>query len=168
MFLSPRRLLPHPLLSVLLMLVWLLLVNSYAPGQFILGITWGILIPRVTDIFWTEQTSINRPASIVKLCAAVISDIIAANVVVARRILGPVNRLRPAFVEYPLELNDPVAVTLLAGIISLTPGTVSANLNPDRTVMLIHCLHLDDEEELVQRIRQRYEIPLKEIFACCR
>ncbi len=93
-------------------------------------------------------------------------DIITANVVVARLILGSPRKLRPAFVELPLELTDDFAITLLASTISLTPGTVSADVSEDRRTLLIHALDMDDEAELVAQIKQRYERPLKEIFEC--
>jgi multicomponent K+:H+ antiporter subunit E len=65
----------------------------------------------------------------------------------------------------PLELQQPFAITLLASIISLTPGTVSANLSGDRRSLLVHDLDVEDADETaVQRIKQRYEKPLMEIF----
>ncbi|PKN32477.1 MAG: cation:proton antiporter, partial [Deltaproteobacteria bacterium HGW-Deltaproteobacteria-19] len=93
-------------------------------------------------------------------------DIVVANLTVARLILGPTRLLRPAFIRLPLDLKNDFAITLLAHTISLTPGTVSAQVAEDRQSLLIHALDLDDEALLVERIKQRYEAPLKEIFPC--
>ena len=75
-------------------------------------------------------------------------------------------RLRPGFVELPLDLTDEFAITLLASTISLTPGTVSADVSEDRRTLLIHALDVDDQDAMIRQIKQRYERPLKEIFEC--
>ena len=86
--------------------------------------------------------------------------------VVARLILGPRAALRPGFVRVPVDLREPYAVFTLACIITLTPGTVSSSISEDRRWLLVHALDVDDEAALIADIRQRYELPLKEIFAC--
>ena len=96
----------------------------------------------------------------------VLYDIVVANVSVAIKVLGPLRSIRPGFVELPLELEDDFAIALLASTISLTPGTVSADVSPDRRTLLIHGLDVDDAAALVAEIKQRYERPLKEIFEC--
>ncbi|MCA1773239.1 MAG: Na+/H+ antiporter subunit E, partial [Halomonas sp.] len=75
-------------------------------------------------------------------------------------------KLNPHFVEYPLMLEERFTITLLASTISLTPGTVSANLRMDGKSLLIHALNETDEEALIEQIRERYERPLKEIYEC--
>lgn len=93
-------------------------------------------------------------------------DIIVANVVVAGLILGPRSRLHPAFVEVPLDVRDRYVVTILASIVSLTPGTVSADIDLQRGILLVHGLNVGDPQELIDDIKLRYEVPLKEIFGC--
>lgn len=93
-------------------------------------------------------------------------NILVANVAVARRVLGPIAKLRPAFVEVPLDLRDPFAATILGSIVSLTPGTVSIDVNQTRWVLVLHALDAPDPRELMAAIKARYEAPLKEIFPC--
>jgi len=69
-------------------------------------------------------------------------------------------------VRYPLELEEKFPITLLSSTITLTPGTVSAYLTLDGRHLIIHALDVEDEQELIDEIRQRYERPLKEIFEC--
>ena len=92
-------------------------------------------------------------------------DIVVANLAVARRVLGPV-RLKPGFIEVPLDVTQPDVVALLASIIAITPGTVVADVDGARTRILVHVLDLDDPGVLVAEIKRRYERPLKEIFEC--
>jgi multicomponent K+:H+ antiporter subunit E len=93
-------------------------------------------------------------------------DIVVANLVVARLILGPTRNLRPAFIRLPLDLCSEFAIVVLANTISLTPGTVSADLSLDRRTLLIHALDVEDEAKTIAHIKYRYERPLKEIFEC--
>jgi multicomponent K+:H+ antiporter subunit E len=161
-----KRLLPQPMFSLFLWLIWLLLVNTVAPGQMFLGALLATVIPLFTIRFWPDQPCMRSPLTLATYLAVFFFDIVMANLTVARLILGRVKRLRPAFITLPLDLKNDFAITLLAHTISLTPGTVSAHVAEDRRSLLIHVLDLDDEARLVQRIKQRYEAPLKEIFPC--
>ncbi|MCW8841567.1 MAG: Na+/H+ antiporter subunit E [Gammaproteobacteria bacterium] len=161
-----QRWLPHPHLSILLLIIWLLLVNSVAPGQIVLGVVIAILVPIYTNDFWTDPPARLRLLPLLRYAGVVLGDIVVANVQVAILILGPAKRLRPAFIHYPLELESEFAITLLASTISLTPGTVSADVDADGRGLLIHALDVDDDEALLRHIRERYERPLKEIFEC--
>jgi multicomponent K+:H+ antiporter subunit E len=93
-------------------------------------------------------------------------DIVVANVQVAWIVLTkPNSKLRPAWVVIPLDLVQPEAITILAGTITLTPGTVSADLSDGGHSLLVHALHTDDPDAVRDEIKDRYERRLKEIFA---
>ena len=158
------RWLPHPFMSLTLALVWLLLSNDVTPGDLVLGALLGVIIPRYTSSFWPEHPHPARPGVLALYLLRLLGDIVVANLQVARLVLGPRRRLSPAFVAFPLELTDEFAITMLASTVSLTPGSVSADLSGDRRTLLIHVLSTEDPEALCRRIRSRYEAPLKEIF----
>lgn len=162
----PRRWLPTPVLSLLLLAVWLLLAHSIAPGQILLGGILAVVIPLVTYRFWDAPLRIHRPWLLLRFLIRVIGDIIVANFEVAYLIINFRRSMRPHFIEYPLMLEERFTITLLASTITLTPGTVSANLRMDGQSLLIHALDVDDPDALVTQIRQRYEQPLKEIYEC--
>jgi multicomponent K+:H+ antiporter subunit E len=67
-------------------------------------------------------------------------------------------------VTVPLELRSPEAITVLAGTITMTPGTVSCDLSADGRSLLVHCLDAPDAEEAVRQMKARYEARLMEIF----
>lgn len=162
-----RLLLPHPVLTLALASIWLLLNNSLAPGHVVLGLLLGWTIPLFTRRFWPEEVRIRRPLRLLRFIGVLLHDIVVANLAVARLILGPPRRLRPAFVMYPLALKSDLAISLFANTICLTPGTVSARLSADHGHLLIHFLHVDDAAALIDTIRLRYETPLKEVFESC-
>jgi multicomponent K+:H+ antiporter subunit E len=159
-----RALLPHPLLTPALALVWLLLVNSFTTGQALLGLLLGWAIPVLTRHFWPQRVRIARPWWLVFFLAKVLWDILVANLSVAALILGGQRFARPAFVAVPLALRTELAISILANTVSLTPGTVSAWLSPDRRTLLVHGLRVTDPAALVQEIKRRYERPLRDIF----
>ncbi len=158
--------LPHPLLSLALLGLWLLLNNSAAPGHLVLGTLLGLLIPVFSRRFWPEATPLVRPGLAFRFALQVVWDIIVANFAVARIVLGPAEAVRPAFVRVPLDVQGDFALTALLSVISLTPGTVSAQIDEERRFLLVHALSSLDSATLAQQIKTRYEAPIKEIFAC--
>lgn len=161
-----KRLLPQPLFSVFLWLVWLLLNNTVAPGHLLLGAMLALALPLFTVRFWPDHLRVRKPLKLLRYIAVLAWDIILANLAVARLIIGPTARLRPAFIRLPLELRNEFAIVVLANTISLTPGTVSSDLSPDRRTLLIHALDVEDPAQAIARIKQRYEKLLQEIFEC--
>ncbi len=159
-----RHWLPHPLLTLTLIGVWLLLVNELSVAQFLLATLFGLALPRVTSAFWPERPRLRRPWLLGRYVLRLLADILIANIQVARLVLGPTDRLRPAFIELPIELTDQFAVALLASTVSLTPGTVSADVSRDRRTLLIHALDAADPDAFIVQIKSRYERLLKEII----
>ena len=160
-----RRILPHPVLSLVVALVWLLLVNRFAWGSLVFALILGLVVPAATAPYWPHRARIGSPAKIVAYVAIVIWDIVKANIAVARIVLFlPKRDLRPCWLPVPLDLTSPEAITVLAGTITLTPGTVSCDLSEDGRALLVHCLHAPDPPSVLDEIKTRYEARLKEIF----
>jgi multicomponent K+:H+ antiporter subunit E len=160
-----RRILPHPLLTLLLTVVWQLLVNKLTPGNLILGLVLGIAIPLITSAYWPDRARLRRPVKIAAYILIVLWDIVRANVIVAYLILFRRNAdLQSRFVTFPLDLRKPEAITVLAGTITMTPGTLSTDVSACGRSLLIHCLHAPDPDAVVAEIKKRYEGRLKEIF----
>lgn len=161
------RLLPSPLLSTVLFMAWLMLNESASAGHVLLAAALAVVLPWWTQRFRPEQPRIRRWGTVWRLTGRVLLDIVVSNIEVARRVLGPESALRPVFVWVPLSIRDPHGMVALAGIITLTPGTLSSEISADRRHLLVHALHCPDaaaEAALVASIQSRYEAPLKEIF----
>jgi multicomponent K+:H+ antiporter subunit E len=157
------RLVPAPLLSVVLFCAWLLL-NGVSAGHVALGAVLGIAIPWFTEPFRPDRFRLRSWPALVTLAVTVLWDIVVSNVQVAWLIIGPERRIHPRFVWLPLAIRDPHGIATLAGIITMTPGTLSADLTEDRRHLLVHALNVADEAELVASIKARYEAPLRRIF----
>jgi len=160
-----KRLLPYPSLTLVLWLTWLLL-NGFSVGHALLGLILAVVLPLGTRPFWPQVPLVRDRMGLLRFVLRVAKDILIANMSVAVKVLGPVKDLQPGFVEVPLDLRDRFAITVLTSTVSLTPGTVSADVSEDRTRLLVHALHVEDPAALVAEIKQRYEGPIKEIFEC--
>jgi multicomponent K+:H+ antiporter subunit E len=159
-------LIPHPLLTLILTITWVLLQNEVSAGMIVFGFILGILIPWGTSIWWPDTPKSFRILRMIRYSFVVIWDIIVANIQVAWIVLTvPANKLRPAWIVVPLRLRQPEAITMLAGTITLTPGTVSADLSDQGSCLLVHVLHTDDPDGVRDDIINRYEARLLEIFA---
>ncbi len=160
-----RRIFPHTHMSVLLTLVWMLLANSISLNSLVFGLLLGIVIPFVTQPYWPDRPKLRNWPMVVSYILIVLWDIVVANVTVAMIILFKRDADRqPNWVCVPLDLRSPEAITVLAGTITMTPGTVSADLSSGGHNLLVHCLDAPDPEAVRDEIKQRYERRLKEIF----
>jgi multicomponent K+:H+ antiporter subunit E len=160
-----RRIFPHPQLTLLLTAVWCLLNNTLSPGVAVFGLILGILVPILTAAYWPDRPVLHKPFSILAYCLIVIWDILVANVQVAWIVLFKSNdAMQPNWVAIPLDLRTPEAIAILAGTITLTPGTVSADLSDEGHALLVHALDAPDPDAVRDDIKHRYERRLKEIF----
>ncbi len=157
-----QRYLPHPLLTIALVLLWVALLNSFTIGGWLLGIILGMLIPYFTGQFWPERPVIHRPLLAFSFILLLFYDVFVANLQVAYLItFRRSSDLKNRWVTVPLDLISPEGITVLAGTITLTPGTVSSDLSADGRALLVHCLDARSDQDVVDRIKNRYEARIK-------
>ncbi|WP_417475245.1 Na+/H+ antiporter subunit E [Leisingera sp.] len=160
-----RRLFPHPLLTLLLTVTWLLLVNGWSLNSLLFGLGLGIMIPFLTQAYWPNRPRLSRPLKVIEYVLVVLADIVQANIIVARIVLFKPNaERRPNWITIPLDLKTPEAITALAGTITMTPGTLSADVSDEGHTLLVHCLDAPNPEAVRDEIKERYERRLREIF----
>ncbi|TDL81203.1 Na+/H+ antiporter subunit E [Palleronia sediminis] len=156
---------PHPALTVVLLLTWCLLTASVSLGNLFLGLLLGILVPIVTAAYWPDRPMMRSPLRFIAYVFIVLWDILLANFEVAWIVLFRSNRsMQSNWIVIPLEIRHPEAVAVLAGTITLTPGTVSADLSQSGRYLLVHALDAPAPEQTAREIKHRYERRLKEIF----
>jgi len=160
-----RRLLPYPMLSLALLLLWLLLNRSLSPAHFVLGTCLAIGGGLILTALEPSAAHLRRPTALVILGWLVLLDIVRSNIAVARIILGTrLPTVTSGFVDIPLELRAPYGLATLAIIITATPGTLWVNYDSATGVLTIHVLDLVDESSWSGTIKGRYERWLMEIF----
>jgi multicomponent K+:H+ antiporter subunit E len=157
------RWLAHPVLSALLALSWLALSHSLEPVHLLSAALIGLIVPRLLHPFLSASGSLNWTAAI-RLMAVVLWDIVVSNMTVARLVLGPLDRMQPAWVPVPLATRHPRLNALFATIITTTPGTVSAVIDEERGLILVHALNCDDPAAAAADMKQRYEAALMRVY----
>jgi multicomponent K+:H+ antiporter subunit E len=159
------RLVPFPMVSAALLVLWLLL-NGLSGGHILLGGAVALIGGWALAALEPPKMRARRPVAVLRLAGFVFADIVRSNVAVARIILGlKSRRWTSGFVEVPLELRDAYGLATLACIITSTPGTLWVDFNEASGTLTIHVLDLIDETEWVRTIKGRYERLLLEIFA---
>lgn len=161
-----RRVLPHPLVSLGLLLMWLLLAGSVSVGSLLLGSVLALGGGAALAALDAPRERMPRLRPLPRLCVDVLIEIVRSNNAVARIILRPRSRdtHKSGFVRIPLDMTSPAGLAALACIVTATPGTVWVDHDPAKRIMLLHVLDLIDEEAWVRIIKDRWERRLMEIF----
>jgi multicomponent K+:H+ antiporter subunit E len=158
------RVLPYPLLTASLILMWLTL-NSFSPGHFVLGTVVAIAASRAMAALQPAKPRLRRWLPVPRLIGIVLHDILRSNLAVAAiAVLGRRRERAAGFVAIPLDLRDRTGLAVLACIVTSTPGTAWIEYASDSGVLLIHVLDLVSEDEWISLVKDRYEAPLLEIF----
>ncbi len=160
-----RRVLPSPWLSLALFGGWLLLTRSFSLGQALLGVCVAVATPLLTAPLRPRPRPLRRFSVLARLILRVGVDVLRSAVEVGVGIVRA--RRRPpcsGFVTVPLELRDEHALAALAMITAVIPGTVWAELAPDRSALLVHVFDVPDPDDFVAQFKRDYEHPLQEIF----
>lgn len=156
---------PHPILSATLALIWLALSGLGLNALLMAGLL-GITLPALIAAYWPGRPRLKRPLLLIPYIGLVLCDIIIATLQVARIILFmPAERIQSAWITVPITLPSAEAQTLLAGTITVTPGTLTAQIAPDGQSLLVHALHAPDPDAVRDAIKSRYEARLQRIFA---
>jgi multicomponent K+:H+ antiporter subunit E len=157
------RLLPYPLLSLSLLVMWLLL-NGLSAGQLLLGCIVAILASWAMRALEPSRPRIRNWRPVPVLLGRVFVDSIASNIEAARLILIRRGPPKADFLHIPLSLRDRTGLAILAAIITSMPGTAWIEYNVKRRELLMHVLDMEDEHYWRDLITERYERPLREIF----
>jgi multicomponent K+:H+ antiporter subunit E len=159
------RILPFPMASGGVVILWLLLNQSLSLGHIFLGIAVGLVGGWSLAALQVPNVRIRRLGVIGRLLTLVVTDIVRSNIAVGRIILGLQKRPRTSgFVEIPIDLRNPYGLSALACIITATPGTVWADFDAASGILTIHVLDLIDKAEWIRTIKTRYERHLLAIF----
>lgn len=154
----------QPLLSLLLLVSWQLLVQTYTSvGHWLLGAILALVIPRLLYGWW-KPVKIKSWKALSIFFMRVFVDIIEGNLLVAKWVLGKPSKLKPCFVEFETQLKNDLAIFMLKGAIAIAPGSVPTNYVRSSSKLRVHVLHTEDPQAFVNNIKQRYEELLLEVF----
>jgi multicomponent K+:H+ antiporter subunit E len=155
-----------PLLTILLLAIWLTVSGELTVAQVAFGAVLSVSLVLGIAQLRPVRPRVHRLYLVIPLAATVLVDIVRSNLAVAAIVLGLVRnrQVRSGFLDIPLELTDPHGLTILAVIVTSTPGTSWAGLSASGRTLTLHVLDLKDENETIRLIKKRYEQPLLRIF----
>lgn len=145
------------LLNILLTIVWVFLTGSLATINFIFGFVLSFLVLWIVS---RNERSLKYFRIIPRLIGFILYftyALIKANIQVAADVVTPKFYMKPGIVKYPLDAKSNLEITLLANVITLTPGTLSLDVSDDRKVLYIHAMYIHDKEEFIQGIKNGFE-----------
>lgn len=156
--------LPYPLITLSVVLMWLLL-NGFTPGQVILGVLVGVFSSWALAALRPEKPKFAKWYLIPKLFGYVLWDIVLSNLEVAAAILrGGRGKHPPGFVTLKVETESGIVLSLMAIIVTCTPGSAWLEYDSNRKTVLIHVFSLESEAKWSDAFKNRYERLLLEIF----
>jgi multicomponent Na+:H+ antiporter subunit E len=154
------------LLVIVLALIWGGITGNFSG----LNILFGGMIASVAVLILRDSLSsphaLRRLRRIVSLLVLFLYELLVSAVRVAMVVLRPNLKaaVRPAIIAVPLTVKSDAEITLLANMITLTPGTLSVDVSPDKTVLYVHALRMDDRKAMIEDIANGFEKKVREVF----
>ncbi|WP_018923675.1 Na+/H+ antiporter subunit E [Salsuginibacillus kocurii] len=151
------------LLNILIAIIWVALQNSYTFLDFLIGFIVGALVLLVLQNVLRFDFYMRRVYAGIKLILLFIKELILSNIDMIKIVLSPKLNNQPGIVAVPTQLETEWEVTLLASIVSLTPGTLSMDFSEDGQTIYIHNIHVPDREEMIREIQEKFERAIMEV-----
>jgi multicomponent Na+:H+ antiporter subunit E len=151
-------------LNVFLALVWAAATGNFDPANLLLGFAIGFIVVVFAQRA-VGSTNYGRKFILVfRFALFFIYELFKANVRVAYDVITPSQYMRPGVVAIPLSVKTDTEITLLANLISLTPGTLSLDVSDDKSVLYLHAMFVDDPDELRHEIKAGFERRVIEVL----
>lgn len=84
-------------------------------------------------------------------------ELVKSNAIIAYDVLTPTHHMKPGVIGIPIEAKTDLEITALANLITMTPGTLSLDISPDRKTLYVHAMYIHDPEELRRDIKENFE-----------
>ncbi|MBO9326347.1 MAG: Na+/H+ antiporter subunit E [Roseiflexus sp.] len=153
------------LLNILLAIAWSALTGQFSPGDLAFGFVLGYAILWSLRRQLRGERYFTKVPQVIYFVAYVAWQIILANLNVARTVLfTPKEQIRPGIVAIPLDIRTDAEITMLANLITLTPGTLSLDVADDRSCLYVHTIDVGDPEQFRREIKDGFERLVYEVF----
>lgn len=151
------------LINIVITFVWMFLYSSWDLPTFIVGYLVGIVLLLMLRRFFDGPLYIRKLYRFFILSLILLRELILSNIAVVKQVFKPKLTIKPGVFALKTDLNSDWEVTLLANLITLTPGTVTVDISPDQRTLYIHALDIDDIDEAVTSIKDSFEKAIMEV-----
>ncbi|MDX1651811.1 MAG: Na+/H+ antiporter subunit E [Brumimicrobium sp.] len=145
------------LLNILLTVVWVFLTGSLAVVNFIFGFLLSFLVLWLISRKEKDRRYFRIGPQVIGFLFFFLYELTKANIQVAADVITPKFYMKPGIVRLPLDVKTNLEITLLANLISLTPGTLSLDVSDDRKVLYVHAMYIHDKEKFIKEIKNGFE-----------
>jgi multicomponent Na+:H+ antiporter subunit E len=152
------------LFNLLLAFVWVALTGEFSPGNFLVGFLLGFFLLWLGVRAGKGTSYFKKAMQVTRFLLFFLWELVKANLRVAHDVITPRLRMKPGVVAVPLDVETDEEITLLANLISLTPGTLSLDVSDDRKTLYVHGMFVDDPEALRKQIKDGFERRVKEVL----
>ncbi len=143
--------------NLALAVVWAAVLGELALGNLLVGFALGFgILAAVSPLFGTSRY-FEKSLRLVEFAAFFVGQLVLSSLRVAGDILTPRPRARPGIVGVPLEARTDAEITLLANLVSLTPGSLSLEVSADRRTLYVHAMFLEDADRFRHEIKDGFE-----------
>jgi multicomponent Na+:H+ antiporter subunit E len=153
------------LLNIVLAVAWMLLRDAYGPADFLTGFLIGFGVTILTERALRLGNYGHRTWRALELIGFSAWGVVRANIALITIILMPVPPVQPGIVGVPIDLRSDAAITLLAYLISLTPGTTCLDVSGDRRTIYVHTIYVSDAQAFQRVIKRELEQRIARVFA---
>lgn len=151
------------LLNFLIAVIWMFLNNNWSASGLIVGYMIGLALIGLFGRFWPQGFYMRKVWAMIKLLALFIKELFKSSFVVIGQVLSPKLNIRPGIFAYKTELTGDWEVTILANLITLTPGTLTLDVSREGSTLYIHAMDIDDVDRLCSDIRSTFEKAILEV-----
>ncbi len=136
---------------------WCALFGTFDLGTFVRGFLLAFAALSLSSPMFGQTAYLKRVLLSARLGAYFLYELTVSGLQVAWDVITPGHRSRPGIIAVPLDLEEPIQITVLANLISLTPGSLSLDVSPDGTTLYVHEMFIDDPDETRRRIKEGFE-----------
>ena len=145
------------ILDIGLALIWMLVTGQFTPANLLVGFVVGYITLFLVRRVIGPSAYFGKVWQVLSFLIFFLRELIEANVRVAIDVLTPGPRMQPRVMSVPLDARSDLEITLLANLVSLTPGTLSLDISSDRRTLYIHAMYALDEEAVRRQIKEGME-----------
>lgn len=150
--------------NTLLALVWAALTGIFTPANFLAGFVLGFIMLSVAQSVFGNRSYAWRGYKLVTFLLYFLWELMRANIRIARDIITPKHYMTPGLIRFPLDAKSDIEITLLASIVSLTPGTLCIDVSADKKTMYIHAMYVSNADDFRREIKEGFERRLLEVL----
>ncbi|MDQ3034405.1 MAG: Na+/H+ antiporter subunit E [Myxococcota bacterium] len=150
--------------TLVLALAWCAVTGELTALNLLVGFVLGHLAMSVPPGGAATSRYFSKLRKLAEFAFFFARELFASALRVAYDVLTPTHHMRPAVLGVPLEVSEDAEITLLANLISLTPGSLALELSTDRRVLFVHFMYVDDPDATIAHVKVGYERRVMELL----